>query len=514
MKLLFLGSTDSYNFALPPLIKKARNRGYLTDVFCTESMPEHTRMFSQNNILFSLVKKKIPKLRKYDAAIYQCLQRANILQQLKKVKIPRFSIMYHLMNPAYVLGDGFSNAHFTFCFGKQFKEWQEVNGIKHSLIPIGSPQYNGLHKLSTNRKTSSKVLIIDTHYYPAHSEGKSQYAEIILKTASKYPKYQFIIKPRTVPDEINNAKHRAEHLYSYVLKACQKSLPNNLILLNEHKDLNQLVAEAKIVVSTWSTAIIPALLIRKPILILKGFKHLDLEYWNNKAVENFYKYLEGTKAVIPFSQLPKKLMSAKPASKKFVDGLYDDFDGNASKKMLDFIEKTLKSKTEKNENVYEINFIYNKILHQYYLPNLRSGYILQQAYKDFQRAADRLRKKAISLRKNPKDFRKELEKVFEESIKHNIDLFIKSDKKLLSGFKGWIINFLFDRKEYHQILKLPKKFYIADYYYFKSEIYKKLGEKEKAKKSLKDFIQACSGRIYIESPAMNIYFKQEFEKAS
>jgi tetratricopeptide (TPR) repeat protein len=538
MKLLFLASTDSYNFALPPLIKEARKRGHIVDVFCSETAYEHTRMFIQNGINFEPFK-KIPDIKQYDVAIYQALQNPAVLKQFKKAKIPRFSMVYHLVNPHYVFGEGFSNAHITFCFGDQFKQWQEANGVKHTLIPIGSPQYDGLHKLSQNIQVTPTILIIETHYYPAHPEGKAQYAEVILKTARKNPDYKFVVKPRTVPSQITEAKHKAEHLYDYIDKVSEGSLPSNLTLLTEHKDLNQLIADARVVVSTWSTAIIPAMLLQKPILVLSGFKHLDLEYWNNKAVESFYDYLKGLGGVIHFSELPDKIESAKPAPKEFVDNLYYKFDGRASSKILDFIERVVDlgagndlslvdtfedwndyliklecatSKQNINNNLGEINYIYNCMLDQYYLPNLRSGYLLDDSYRRFQNEINTLRVRAISSDDPPNIFKNRLKKIFEDSIKKDTDAVLDSNKPLLPGFKGWLISFWFERGEYERILQLPDDFQIADYFYFVGRIYEKQGMRREAIESLNKFIKMCHDTTYVISPALNTYFRKDAEQ--
>lgn len=539
MKILFLASTDSFNFALPPLINEAKKHGHEIDVYSTEFGYEHTWMFKKENIILKKITKTTPKIKDYDAVIFQAVRHPNIINQLKKENVPAFSIYNHLPEPHYVLGDNFSIAHFTFCLGDHFIQWQRNNGVKQVLIPTGSPQYDHLFDIKKNTKKSNKVLILDAHYYPSHPEGKEELAKILLELAKKEPEKELIVKPRTIPSQTSEARHKAEHLYDYIYKISNNQIPKNLNLLTDHKDLNDLTANSDIIISTFTSAFLPAMLLNKPIIILRDLKHLNLEVWHNKAINSFYDYLAESGCVINYNQLLEAFDLATPANPQFVKKLHYKFDGLASKRIIDFVETCVKNKLISKKNLSEndycvggiseffnnieenkeevnikkdfflINFIYNYYLHQYFLFNFRSGFLLQKEYEEFQKKANVLRKEYIHLNQTENKFETDLHEFFKIEIEKSIKNIIDSNKTLLPGFKGMIIEKWFEANHYERIFKLPKEFHIPDYYYYSGRICEIKGERQKAIEFFETYLKECENHFYLTSHALWDAFKDD-----
>ena len=501
MKVLFVASTDSYNFSLPPLAHKFMERGHRVKVLLTQQGDEHNRMFYGSGLPYEFYEGEFESPEQCDVAVYQALQNPVLLKALEKHRVFRISMVYHLVPPQYVLGEGFANAHLTFCFGESFRESQIANGVYHELVPIGSPQHDELVELSETEENSKTILFLEQHFYPAGNEGKSQLADMLLDAAKRLSDYRIVVKPRTIPSELKLAKHKAAHIYDFIQARCEGHVPDNLILLEEHLDLNALTAKATVVATTFSTAAFPAILLNKPVVFVSGFATEDTEFYNRKVIESYYDGLRETGCVVDFRGFVAHLPQTAPVPKMVRDRLYYNYDGKASDRIVtmteflyqNVIERDIvppilglsydnyeseihhyistygDSRNRENELAWQINCLYNKALEEFYLVNLRSGHLLAEGYTELREMLSTTRRATLECIEAGDDdqaveqFSTKCKEQAWAHLRRQIEGLVSSDKSLPIGFKGWYIGFLYEQAEFERIKSLPSRFHVPDY---------------------------------------------------
>ncbi len=261
MRILVITAHDAVNLSVENVVRELVRRGHLVDIFAKRMESRHIRMFADLPIKIRPVSKlKNEIIKDYDCAF-----------------CPMDSVGDLIFNDIYIFSYNFifSNRWTTpggdFMFvqteNRPVIQWEDC-----ARMAVGSPK-NDHPKLQTGPNRS--FLFIDTGHFPYSLEGKTQLAEMILKIGRRFPDRKLIVKPRWLINEINDIHISRIHLYSVIDSLCGGNLPNNIVLLNEHLDMQDLIDNADVVITPGSTAYFEAALRGKKILIIDGLASGD-----------------------------------------------------------------------------------------------------------------------------------------------------------------------------------------------------------------------------------------------
>lgn len=522
MRVLFIAGTDSYNFTLIPLAEEFVRKGHNVMIIKTAAGYQHNHMIDGSRLPSEYFNgKSIKDIENYDLAIYEAVSSDKIIRMIEENNIFSFSMCFHFLPESYVMGAGFLKSNITFCLGDYFKNAQLKNGILHEIVPVNSPQYDTA-QYRDSKAVEKMVLFLEQHFYPAGTEGKRELADILVRTAKENRNYKFVVKPRTIPSELKNSKHKAPHIYDFIENICTE-IPENLILLKDHEDLVDLVRKAEIVGTTFSTAVLPAIIMEKPVFWLKGFKCEETQYYNNSMIEKYYSMLESSGNVIDFRELPERLRTMTKVSGAFADTHIYDIKGKASVKIVEIAEflndrvisrniklpylnfdyKNYKSLIDeyvaghdnelagdqKNRDI--LRYIYNTTLELFYLLNLMAGFSFDDKVSEI---SQKLKKEYFEYSDKELDsekFRlicKEAYKEFENSV---ADYAEKNFHLLPPGLKGWFIKWTFLNSR-EKLSELKYDDLPLDYYYYSAILKMDEGDFKDAETQLQGFLNLYS----------------------
>lgn len=509
MNVLFITWADSFNFWIPPLANEFKKGGVEISILVTKKGSEHNRMLDHIDIRkFETIDEVFKVYKKINVCVYGTLHDENLFLKLENLGVFCVSIMDHLVPNEYVFGSGFLNSHLTFCLGKKFVKAQKLNGVKHTFMPLGAPQYDELFDLNEPiEKKYKTVLFLEQHFYPAGKKGKLQLTQMLYETAIKNPNYQILIKPRTLRSEINNATHKAPHLYDYLESLDNGNIPGNLILLEEHLSLNTLTNEADIVATTFSAAIYPAILLGKKVIIVNGFHTIDTEFYSNNFIEKYYEYLKDTGSVVEYNEFSDSLKYAHKVESSSIKGLYETYNDKVSVKMYEVIQyivnrfysngkilplinlhyTSYKKQLDSffNNNSCDFNTTlnsriiyrnYTRLLGNFYEINLRSGLNLTSYYSNYQVfLLNKVNDFILSSNLKTKDFLNQLTELSNQYLLKVLDESSGRLNLFPLSFRNWYFKSLYDRKYFKKLLNLENHlhdnyglfYYLGLFYYEK-----------------------------------------------
>ncbi len=498
MRILIIASTDSYNVSLLKISLEFKRNGDDVLILFTHKEDVHNHMLFNKEVK-TIYWDEFDEYEKYEVAIYGNILNSEVLNKVLKENYLKISLFFHLIPDEYVLGGAHLYADYTFCFGEKFVDNQIKNGIKHNIIPIGIPF--DIH-LSQNIPESKKIfLFLEQHFYPSGKKGKEQLAEFLIELAQKHKNYNIVVKPRALEDE-ENTKHKAEHLYRYF-----KEIPTNLILLKEHLDLEELSKKADIVATTFSTAVMPAILLNKPVIFINGFSMIETYFYNTPMVNNYYKMYKSTGNIFNYKLFPSNLDELKVINKDFKNYLFYKREKKFEKSIIEFayFMKEYKGKLLFSTTIdnYKINVnkkldtfpqIYrtmNSILEEFYRINIITGFRLEKERKEllyeinnnnFLELEKNLQKEKLNILKN-------------KYIEEGLNRILKDYKRYPIGFKGFYLKYLYDNKLENKMMELPKNWQIADYFY-NLYLFNRNKNKELSIKYLKIYIKISQKAQY------------------
>lgn len=140
-------------------------------------------------------------------------------------------------------------------------------------LPLGSPKYDNIKKIQADKNT---ILFIDSGHYPFGYEAKNLLAEILIKIAITYPEYKLIIKPRFLKEDKEITHMNKVHIYELIKdKVGKKDIPSNMILLMEHKNLDELIENSGTVICMYTTSFVEVILRKKNLIILGDLPSKD-----------------------------------------------------------------------------------------------------------------------------------------------------------------------------------------------------------------------------------------------
>lgn len=206
-------------------------------------------------------------------------------------------------------------------------------------MPIGMPKNDVPPQESVERGKEKRFLFVDSGHFPFGETGKRQLAEMLLKVCRAYPDTQLWVKPRWMPGEkLSSMTHpNALHLYDVLHQCCPGGLPENLVLLQEHRNLQQLVDDSDCVITMCSTAYLDVALRNKPLVIVKGLDNEDMYQVRSTYFDAVYQEAEKTGCVVDYKDILSVLPEGRICDKNVLEHVFSHTTG-ASQRAVEVME--------------------------------------------------------------------------------------------------------------------------------------------------------------------------------
>lgn len=258
MNILVITEKDAANASLAKITNEMASRGFcitLCPVFESEMI---LRVFQHPYELVHFKDLNSRKINDFDAILTSTAASDYIgVDCILNCNIPIYTHNYLINNQLVFGGD--------ICFETSLSMSESKYTHKQSYFRIetGDPKYDELEK---NEKGEG-ILFIDSGHFPFGKEGKMALADFLLEVCNKCPNITVTVKPRFLPGEEIVTHYNKDHLYDYVRRS-KKKKPENLILLNEHNDLSQLINQCATVICMYTTAFLGAITANKGLVML------------------------------------------------------------------------------------------------------------------------------------------------------------------------------------------------------------------------------------------------------
>lgn len=256
MKVLVVTAHDAVNLSVENIVRELIHRGHDVSIYARTMEHRHIRMFEDMGLPVQPVSKLTSQaVKRFDCAF--CPMDA--VASLTFYDIYIFSYNFIFNNRWTTAGGDFM---FVQTEDRPIFQWEDC-----ARMAIGTPKNDTPVQPNTQ---SNKILYVDTGHYPFGLEGKQQIAKTLLNFCKEFPQYEFVVKPRKLPDDVDDVHRNNLHLYRVISDCCNGQIPENLCLLDRHMNMQQLIDECITVITPGSSAYLDAALRGKGILILGG----------------------------------------------------------------------------------------------------------------------------------------------------------------------------------------------------------------------------------------------------
>ena len=220
--------------------------------------------------------------------------------------------------------------------------------LNYSYIGIGEPKYDHLIANDLSKEQKKRFLFIDSGHYPFSCEGKRELARTLLHICDKYPDYELVIKPRFLPGDTVLTHRNDIHLYDIIYQEASHVIPENMVMLTIHEDLQELIDQASTVICMYTTAFVGAVVSGKGLIILENLMSEDIYDIRNKTYMRCRENMLNSGALIDFREVDKLLpYGARPTTESgYLDTLLEEKNNVADKivESCEYLWKTFYSK--------------------------------------------------------------------------------------------------------------------------------------------------------------------------
>ncbi len=197
-----------------------------------------------------------------------------------------------------------------------------------SRMGIGEPKYDSMMQKDADYK---RFLFIDSGHYPFGLEGKRELAKTILNICRSFPDYELWIKPRFLPgDEVITHKNDL-NIYDVIREEAQGEIPQNLVMLMEHKDLMDLIEQCCTVLCMYTTAFSGAYVAGKGLVVLDNIPSEDVYDVRRKVFDRVREIMLGSGAVIDYKRVNEVLPNGIKCTDDYFQYLLSEKENTADK---------------------------------------------------------------------------------------------------------------------------------------------------------------------------------------
>ena len=325
MNILVIASVDATNLSIQNVVREFIERGHKVDVYGRFMDYKSIRMFSE----LGLEVKPVTQLskatvKKYDVAFCG----TDAMNILRWYDIYVFNYNFIFINSWPTEGSDFM---FTICNERPMRCHEDC-----ATMPVGNPKNDTRTFMRTNEK---QILYIDAGHTPFGTVGKQRVARMLLEASERFPEYQIVVKPRWLLSDKRNRTHwNKDHIYALLNELADGKLPPNLVLLDRHRDLQELIDESVSVITTSYSCYLDAALRSKGVLIVGGLDSEDkYEVRKNVLEKQHIDLAEDTGCLVDVSEICDYLPYGKMCSEAHLEKLIPYRTG-ASERIVDVME--------------------------------------------------------------------------------------------------------------------------------------------------------------------------------
>lgn len=293
MKILVVSAADATNLSIENVIKEFIRRGHYIEIFAQFTDYKSIRMFKELSIPIRPVAELTEKvISQFDIAF--CGTDAMNILRFANIYIFTYNFIFN--------GWASAGADFMFTLSKdrQMRYKEDC-----ATMPIGVPK-NDTPKTVDVKK---QFLYIDAGHIPFGRKGKEQVAEMLLNICHSFPEYKLVVKPRWLLDDMQNLTHsNYDHIYRILDELTDGNLPDNLVLLDEHLDLQMLIDESITVITTSISCYLDAALRGKGVIVVGGFNNEDqCDMRTNVSLRREYAFASDAGCLVDYQQVTQHL---------------------------------------------------------------------------------------------------------------------------------------------------------------------------------------------------------------
>lgn len=502
MKVLTLSFNDGDNLAIENVLHELEARGHEITIFARYQDENSIRMFHGLRAEIKSIKELTPETaREFDFGFCS----VNMMVHVKFLDI--YFFVYSQYYKEFFMTDG-ADFLFTYRNGAMPRcsyrcATMQVGDSKNDHVPVASVE------------SSKQILFIDCGHIPFGRKGKEQVADMLLDICREHPDYELCVKPRWLRGTAVNYTHKnTEHLYTVIEERCGGNLPANLNMLNEHKNLQELIDASVSVVTLYTTAIADVLLRGKGLVIASGWDCEDK--WDARYMDIEYQreFFSKSGCMVNYRDVKKYLPEGLQARQEFEQMLFCCKTG-ASKHMVEVMEYVYENFLVRGVYPEAIDYSYETYQQQMKSdPAITMTTLKQERVRDI--IQQRIARQSYML-SVPIDFSRyyeKLDKTYREcsltagGYERYLDSFIKEQNQIIIDNaellsvdaidQARLLQALYDMKQEKAILALREDQVrcIGPYHYYMGLIYSKAGSAPSALEHFRLFLLEANARAY------------------
>lgn len=292
MKILVATAYDAANLSIENIVKEFIRKGHRPEIYAQVTDKKNMRMFYDLDIpIYHENELTTERIASYDIAF--CTTDA--MRRLRWADIYVFT--YNFIQDKGVS----EGADFMFTL---LKNRHLLQNEDCATMPIGNAK-NDIPQIY--KKPQKKFLFIDSGHHPFGKKGKYQIASSILDICDKFPDYELIIKPRWLLNDIENQTHtQTLHLYQILKEITNEQLPSNLVLLNEYRNLQELIDECICTITTSYSCYLDVALRGRGCIVIDGIDEEEQSQTRNRLKE-VYLYAKKAGCCVDYREITNYL---------------------------------------------------------------------------------------------------------------------------------------------------------------------------------------------------------------
>lgn len=322
MKILVVSAADATNLSIENVVKEFIRRGHVIDVFSPMQDEKTIRMFKSLGLNIYPIDGLQNRVKEYDIAFVG----TDAMDYLRFTEIYVFGYNF-LFN-----GNPSDGADFMFTLSKDRKL---AHPESCAVMPMGVPK-NDTEPVSCPQK---QFLYIDAGHIPFGETGKRQVAGMLLEICSRFPEYQLVIKPRWLLSDKENLTHaNKNHIYKVIHEISGGNIPSNMVMLDEHKDMHELMDESMTVITTSISCFVDCALRNRNCLVVGDLTSEDQhEMRLNKSRAREYREAENAGVLAGYQEISSFLPKGKRCDEDYINRLIA-YKSGVSEKIVDVVE--------------------------------------------------------------------------------------------------------------------------------------------------------------------------------
>lgn len=295
MNILMITEKDGANQSLSRIEQELIKRGHKIKIYAP---------FYDKNILeyFDKEVEIIPYEMLDDTAIEWCdiiiasVLVANFLQQKKLLFVKKPIFTHNCLISGQICWGG--DVSFVSSSLTTMSQYDDL--IECTQIEIGDPKYDSILSIKKDKKI---LLFLDSGHYPFSDKGKLQLAQTLIKIANTFPEYELWIKPRFLPEDKIITHENKVHIYDVIHSVTNGYIPDNMVLLKTHNNVQELIDICDTVICMYTTAFVGAYTSNKGLVVLDGLDNEDVYELRSKNFRHTHDEMEPWGALVNYKDV-------------------------------------------------------------------------------------------------------------------------------------------------------------------------------------------------------------------